>query len=392
MTTADVDPSSRLSAPNRGAGAERRWIWLLSFGPMVVAPMTIALYAVSGGAAVAAFFPLAFIYVLLPIIDVVVGEDARNPSPATLEAMARRPYYDWLLYGASAALLASIASTIAFVGLVDLPAWAAIAFALGSGQLHGQAMNVGHELGHRPRAVDRAVGQFTTGLVGYGHFCIEHNRGHHVAVATPGDPASARLGESVYAFAARELPAVLRKGWAHEAARLTRKGRPVVSVHNQILQSYAVAAFIAAVSVAVFGWWILGFLALHNFAAWFALTLANYVEHYGLLRQRRADGRYEPTAPRHSWNSNHLFSNLLLFQLQRHSDHHAHPARPYQALRHHDEAPQLPSGYPGAFALAVLPPLWFRVMDPKVLAWADGDLGRVNVHPPARARLQRRYA
>ena len=133
------------------------------------------------------------------------------------------------------------------------------------------------------------------------------------------------------------------------------------------------------------------FLVIHHVYAWYGLTQANYVEHYGLLRQKLPNGRYELPEPRHSWNTNHIYSNLVSFHLQRHSDHHANALRPYQALRDFEDLPRLPSGYPGCFGLAMIPPLWFKVMDPKLMAWAGGDIAKVNVHPPKRARLYAKY-
>jgi alkane 1-monooxygenase len=148
-----------------------------------------------------------------------------------------------------------------------------------------------------------------------------------------------------------------------------------------LLQAYAISLLIAAALIWAFGWITLPFLILHHFIGWLQLTQANYVEHYGLKRERKENGRYMPVEPRHSWNTNHIVSNLMLFHLQRHSDHHANPLRPYQALRNFSELPRLPSGYPGSYALAVVPPLWRRVMDPKVIAWAGGDISKVNVDP-----------
>jgi alkane 1-monooxygenase len=131
--------------------------------------------------------------------------------------------------------------------------------------------------------------------------------------------------------------------------------------------------------VVAFGPVLIPFLLVHDFLAWWSLTSANYIEHYGLLRKQGADGKYENPKPHHSWNSNHVVSNLISFHLERHSDHHAHPTRRYQALRHFDELPQLPGGYTLMFLLAYLPPLWFRVMNPRVLELAGGDLARVNL-------------
>jgi alkane 1-monooxygenase len=121
------------------------------------------------------------------------------------------------------------------------------------------------------------------------------------------------------------------------------------------------------------------------------LEVVNYLEHYGLMRQKNADGRYERCQPRHSWNSNNVASNVLLYHLQRHSDHHAHPLRRYQALRHFDEAPELPSGYGTMMLLAVIPPLWRRVMDPRVASHYAADLRRANIHPAKRGKLLARY-
>jgi alkane 1-monooxygenase len=137
--------------------------------------------------------------------------------------------------------------------------------------------------------------------------------------------------------------------------------------------------------IAAFGWKVLPFILAHHFLGWYALTQANYVEHYGLLREKLPNGRYQPVEPRHSWNTNHIVSNLMTFHLQRHSDHHANPMRPYQSLRDFADIPRLPNGYTGMFALAAIPPLWFRVMDPRALAWAGGDVGKLNrgEDPPA---------
>ncbi len=221
--------------------------------------------------------------------------------------------------------------------------------------------------------------------LGYGHFRIEHNRGHHTWVSTAEDPASARYGESIYRFAARELPGAFRRGWLHEAQRLQRRGKSAWSIESEILQGYAFTLVVAAALIAVFGWKLAPFIVAHHLIGWYSLTQANYVEHYGLLRQKLPHGRYEPVQPRHSWNTNHIFSNLATFHLQRHSDHHANPMRPYQSLRDFKDLPRLPSGYPGMFALAAIPPLWFKVMNPRVMEWAGGNFANVNAVPGAKA-------
>jgi alkane 1-monooxygenase len=227
----------------------------------------------------------------------------------------------------------------------------------------------------------------------YGHFTIDHNLGHHHSVSTPDDPASARMGESIYKFALREIPGALFEAWSIEKDRLQRRGKPVWHPNNQILQSYYLTAMLSGALFVWLGWSVVPFLLLHNALAYWQLTSANYIEHYGLLRQKDMAGRYERCAPRHSWNSNYIYSNLVLFHLERHSDHHANPLRRYQALRHHDDAPQLPSGYFGAYLLAYLPWLWFRIMDERLLALphVQGDLDKINIDPDARAAIFLKY-
>jgi alkane 1-monooxygenase len=369
----------------------KRYYWFFSFLLAFVTPATIALYFWSGSV-FAVFFPLVYMYVLIPIFDLIGGEDTHNPPEEVVEAMAADPYYRILLHAAVPVFYASFFAAAWFVGTQDLPWWAIAVFAWGVGSVHGDVLTIGHELGHKTNAADRLGAKLINALIGYGHFCIEHNRGHHVWVSTPEDPASSRMGESIYAFATRELPGTFKRGWEHERLRLSKKGKSVWSVENDILQGYALTLAIGGGCVALFGWHMVPFLVLHHFTGWYGLTQANYVEHYGLLRQKLANGRYEPVQPRHSWNTNHIVSNLLLFHLQRHSDHHANALRPYQALRNFADLPRLPSGYPGCYALAAIPPLWFRVMDPKVMAWARGDITKVNVAPRRKAALTRRYA
>ena len=272
-----------------------------------------------------------------------------------------------------------------------LPLWAQLAFAVTLGLANGHANNIGHELGHKANLLDQFGGVLALTAIGNGHFSIEHNRHHHTKVSTPEDCSSSRMGETLYAFALRDIPGAVKGAWELEQLRLTRKKLPVISYHNRLLMSWGISALMALGLAFWLGWSALIFIAIYKVFAISTLTMANYVEHYGLLRQKRANGKYEPCAPRHSWNTNHIFSNLILIHLQRHSDHHANPMRPYQALRHFEDAPQLPSGYPGCYFLAYIPPLWFAVMDPKVMDWADGDITKVNINPKAKDRLTRKY-
>jgi alkane 1-monooxygenase len=369
----------------------KRYMWLASLTGPLVPIVGVALYFFSGGNPLATLFPLAYTFLFVPLADRIFGEDTHNPPEEVVPAMSQDNYYRVLLYIAIALLFAQFFVVAWFIGTHSLPWWSFLALTLGCGFSSSASLLVGHELGHKSSRIDRVAAQIVNGLVGYGHFCIEHNRGHHVHVATPEDSVSARMGESIYKFVLREIPGAFRRGWALERERLQKAGRPVWSFSNEILSSWLLTAVIAAALLATFGWIMVPFLIIHHFYAWYGLTQANYVEHYGLMRQKLANGRYELPEPRHSWNTNHIYSNLISFHLQRHSDHHANALRPYQALRDFADLPRLPSGYPGSFGLAMIPPLWFRVMDPKLMRWAGGDIRKVNVDPAKRARLYAKY-
>jgi alkane 1-monooxygenase len=265
--------------------------------------------------------------------------------------------------------------------------------ALAAGLTSGLAINTAHELGHKNSRLEKLLAKITLAVPAYGHFTVDHNLGHHRNVSTPADPASARMGESIYKFALREIPGACREAWLLEKDRLARRGKSVWHSNNQILQSYALSALLTLALWFALGWMVLPFIVLHTFFAWWQLTSANYIEHYGLLRQRDAHGRYERCKPHHSWNSNYIYSNLVLLHLERHSDHHTHPTRRYQSLRNYAALPTLPNGYFGVYLLAYLPQLWFRVMDKRLLALphVDGDLDKVNIDPAARPALFLRY-
>lgn len=369
----------------------KRYLWIAS----ILAPGIPALAAVillSGGNPLWALFPLAFDFFAIPVFDWLAGEDHDNPPEEVVERLSRDNYYRLLLFLSIPVFYASFALSFIAVGTLALPWWAVLALVVGSGVSSGAGLTVGHELGHKPGRPDRLGAKVINALTGYAHFCMEHNRGHHVMVATPEDTASARLGENVYRFALREIPGAARRGWAMEAERLRRKGFAIWSVRNDLLQGYALSAIYAAALVAAFGLYMIPLLLLHHLAGWLQLTFANYVEHYGLMRKKLPDGRYEPCQPRHSWNTNHIVSNLMLFHLQRHSDHHANPLRPYQSLRNFDDLPRLPSGYPGSYVLAAIPPLWFAVMDPKVRKWAQDDIAAANADPAYRDHYAQAWA
>jgi alkane 1-monooxygenase len=223
----------------------------------------------------------------------------------------------------------------------------------------GIGITAAHEMGQRASVLDRALAQIGLALVGYGHFYIEHNRGHHVRVGTVDDPATARFGENVYAFWLRSLAGSFRHALKLEAMRRGHRGQGVL--HDRVWQLTALSAGYAAAAWAFAGWAGLAFWVLQALIAVLLLETTNYLEHYGLRRERG-----QPVGPQHSWDSDQWLSNAFLFNLERHADHHAHPERPFEALRATPAAVQLPMGYAGMVVLAWLPPLWRAVMHPRL--------------------------
>ncbi len=370
---------------------KKRHLWWLGYVGVFVFAASIWLYFVLGHNPLTTLIPFLYIYIATPIIDKIMGVDDYNTPEEVVPAMMADNYYRAHVHAHIPISFVMYFAFVWFVGTQNLPAWAVIALIVGVGSGSGGILAVTHELGHKNNKWDRLSAKIGNMLLGYGHFNIEHNRGHHIWVSTPEDPASARMGESIYRFLLRELPGTIRRGLDHEKRRLSAKGRGFWSPYNTVLQVYLTTILITAALAVIFGPQILWFIIPHHMIGWYALTQANYVEHYGLLRQKLASGKYEKCQPRHSWNTNHLWSNMSLFHLQRHSDHHAFPQRPYQVLRNFDDLPSLPSGYGGCFAMAAIPPLWYKVMDPKVMDWAGGDITKVNIDPKRKEKLYKKY-
>jgi alkane 1-monooxygenase len=368
----------------------KRYAWLLGL-VVPLLPFIAWGWAELTGLGVAWWFGPILVFGVFSLLDVVVGMDAENPPDSIIKWLEQDRYYRWCTY---------LFIPIQYAGLVfacwlwaygDLSTVDKVGLAFTMAMVSGIAINTAHELGHKRASLERWLSKVALAQSGYGHFFIEHNRGHHVRVATPEDPASARLGESFWAFLPRTAWGSLSSSWHLEKERLARTGSGPWTVENDILNAWAMTVALYVVLIAVFGWVVLPYLLIQSVVGASLLEVVNYLEHYGLLRQRREDGRYERTQPEHSWNSNNVASNVLLYHLQRHSDHHANPMRRYQALRHMDDAPQLPTGYAGMIVLALVPPVWRRVMDHRLLDHYDGDVTRANIQPRARKRVLRRY-
>lgn len=369
----------------------KRHMWLISvFMPLL--PLSGVILFYQTGEQLMLLLPLCG-YVVMPILDWLIGSDANNPPEEIVPQLDADPYYRWLTYATVPLHFVVLIIMCYVVASHPLSLWAIFASAIVAGGYSGLGINTAHELGHKNTPIEKALAKIALAVPAYGHFCVEHNRGHHVLVATPEDPASSRMGESIYAFVLREIPGTFKRGWELEAARLKNQSKSLWSWENEILQSYLITCLLQGGLIWAFGWIMLPFLAIHNIWAWFQLTSANYVEHYGLLREKNPNGRYERCQPHHSWNANYIVSNLALFQLERHSDHHANPSRRYQSLRNFPDLPELPNGYYGMYVLAYVPWLWFRVMDRRLLELPhiQGDLSKVNIDPRKRETILARY-
>jgi alkane 1-monooxygenase len=333
-----------------------------------------------------------FVYVVIPILDRFFGDDPSNPPEESVAWLDKDVYYRFVTH---AFLPLQYIALFTGFWLMTRHGGLAVVDRLGIavtlGSLNGIAINTAHEMGHKKEHLERWLARIALAPGAYGHFFIEHNRGHHVRVATPDDPASSRMGESFWAFWPRTVTGSVRNSWRLEQRRLRRLGKRTFTPRNDVLNAWAMTVVLWAALIVLFGIGILPYLLVQAVFAFSLLEAVNYLEHYGLLREELSNGRYERVSPRHSWNNNHIVTNLFLYQLQRHSDHHANPTRRYQALRHFDASPQLPGGYASMIVLAYFPPLWRRVMDKRVLAHYDGDITRANIQPRKRAAVLARY-
>ncbi|PBJ00715.1 Alkane 1-monooxygenase [Rhodococcus erythropolis] len=401
-----VNSQSGQTLPTEQWRDKKRYLWLLGLVPPTAVFIAVGLVALFNSLGWNAISPVwwwigpLLVYILLPILDVFFGPDGENPPDEVMERLENDKYYRYCTYIYIPFQLASLVVACYLWSATDL-SWlgidgglgliSKIGLAISIGCVAGIGINTAHELGHKKDDLERWLSKITLAQSFYGHFYIEHNRGHHVRVATPEDPASSRFGESFWTFLPRSVLGSLRSSWSLEKARLDRLGKKPWTIRNDVLHSWLMSVVLFGVLVAVFGLSVLPFLVLQAVFGFCLLETVNYLEHYGLKRRRLDSGRYERAAPEHSWNSDHICTNIFLYHLQRHSDHHANPTRRYQTLRSMDGAPNLPSGYASMIMLAYVPPLWRKVMDPKVLAHYGGDITRVNVQPSKRDRILARY-
>ncbi|AVO51274.1 alkane 1-monooxygenase [Ectopseudomonas mendocina] len=349
------------------------WIWLI---PVLGIPLSYHWSLNSAHADAWAWLVITVVFGVIPLLDFIVGRDPANPDERDeVPALEAQGYYRLLSLATVPLLLAMLLwSGWIFVSYEGWSWVGQLGWVLSVGTVMGAiGITVSHELIHKDAALEQNAGGLLLAAVCYAGFKIEHVRGHHVHVSTPEDASSSRFGQSLYAFLPHAYKHNFLNAWRLEAERLRRRGLPVLHWRNELIWWYAISALFLLGFTLNFGWLGALFFLGQAVMAFTLLEIVNYVEHYGLHRRKLENGRYERTNPHHSWNSNFLLTNLFLFHLQRHSDHHTYAKRRYQVLRHFDDSPQLPNGYAGMIVLALFPPLWRAVMDPKVRAYYAGE-------------------
>ncbi|MFW1754068.1 alkane 1-monooxygenase [Acinetobacter wanghuae] len=372
---------------------KKRFGWLLSPGLPVIGMGILAGYHF-GPKATKKLFALGgplLLHVVIPTLDALVGDDENNPSDDEIKVLVDDPYYDRIVkmfipLQMAANAFAGYVVTRKEVSLVDQ-----ILLGISMGAINGVAVNTAHELSHRPQKKDHYWSHATLMPLVYNHFRVEHPYGHHKRVATPEDPASSQMGESFYKFWPRTVFGGIKSAIEIEQRRLKRKGLGFFVKENELFHGWGMSAAYHALMLKTYGKKVIPYTITQAFYGISLFEIINYIEHYGLKRALKADGKYERTLPEHSWNNNNIVTNLFLYQLQRHSDHHAFPSRPFQALRNFKEAPVLPSGYATMLIPALIPPLWYKMMDKRVVAHYKGDLTRANIHPAKREEIYQKY-
>lgn len=351
------------------------WRELKFIIPVILIPTVVAVPIWLGG--VWTLFSVLFVFGLIPFGELFLSGTTENLTKDEEQEERKKRLYDFMLYilvPIQFGLVAYYCYRITTPGLVWYE-YLGMTLALGlSCGIVG--INVGHELGHRSKKYEQQLSKALLLTSLYMHFFIEHNRGHHKNIATRLDPATSRLNEPIYTFYYRSIVDSWKSAWELENHRLQKIGKPFISWENEMLRfqviqiAFVVSIFVAFSIIGPQGI-LSGLIASVGFvfSAFFGALLletVNYIEHYGLERNEISPGRFEKVKPHHSWNSNHSLGRLLLFELTRHSDHHYNAGRKYQILRHFDQSPQMPTGYPGMMLVSLIPPLWFKIMNPRV--------------------------
>ena len=361
-----------MDALNAPVATSSPWRFLKYALSLTIPGATLASFMADG---MWTWIAIAYGFGFLPLMELVLPKARKNLTEAEREVVSEDPMYDMLLWSMVAIQYAFLAWFVWHLGQGGREMWSmewwGFVLAMGfSCSILG--INVAHELGHRPEKHNQTLSKALLVTSLYTHFFIEHNQGHHRNVATHDDPGTARRNEWLFTFWFRAVFLAWWSAWKIEAKRLRRKGLSPWHSTNGFLRLQAIQWGLLDAVWVVFGWEVGVAWLIAGLFGGFLLEVVNYVEHYGLVRDKVSEHRYERVMPHHSWNSDHPLGRLILFELTRHSDHHHQPAKPYQTLDSVQDAPQLPTGYPGMMLLSLVPPLYFAVMNPRV----DKALGK----------------
>lgn len=344
----------------------KAWRRYKYFTPVIILPivMFISFYYLGYWS----FFAFVFVYGFIPAMEFIFTGTKENFN-ATEEAVERKDiYYDIVIYSMLPIQYLLLGFYLWTISTQNLLWYEYVGITTAMGLACGAlGINVAHELGHRTKKHEQLFAKMLLLTSLYMHFFIEHNRGHHKNVSTPLDPATSRVNQTFYNFWVKSVIGGWMSAWHLEAHRLRKMKQNFWNpIHNEMLRFQLIQlAFIGAIFL-IFGWIAaVGFVASAIFG-FTLLEIVNYIEHYGLLRKQLPNGSYEKVKPHHSWNSKHELGRIFLFEVTRHSDHHFNPSRKYQILRHFEDAPQMPTGYLAMIPLALVPPLWFKIMNPLV--------------------------
>lgn len=313
------------------------------------------------------FSTVILAFAIIPLLDYLVPYSDQNLTEAEEVSKLSTIVFDWLLYLNVPMLWILLWYFFSTISSGGLEIFELVGMTLSVGIIVSTVgINVAHELGHRVKRSEQLMSKTLLLSALYMHFFIEHNRGHHKNIATDEDPASSRLNESLYSFWIRSTFGGYQSAWNLESNKLKKQGISFFSLKNEMLVFQLIqVAYLVLVGL-YFGWFVVPFAIIIAIIGFLLLETVNYIEHYGLRRKKLPSGRYENVTMQHSWNSNHEMGRIFLYELTRHSDHHYKATRKFQVLRHFDESPQLPYGYPGSMLISFLPPLWFKLMNDKI--------------------------
>lgn len=328
-------------------------------------PMTVAVaFALEGWWT---FFPVVFAFLILPVAESLIGKNTYNLSNVERELVEHDRFYDIIIYLTVAVHLAMLVWFLAIIPQHALTDKTTIGRIIAMGLMCGVfGINVAHELGHRTTRVEQFLSKVLLSTSLYMHFFIEHNKGHHRNVGTPEDAATARKGEMLYAFWVRSVAGTYLSAWKIENKERRRKKKRVWTLDNPMIQFQIVqVCLVLGIGYTAGGQAMIAFLLSAGIGI-LLLETVNYIEHYGLMRKKVNEFRYEDVTPVHSWNSDYAIGRLVLFELTRHSDHHTTPSKHYPLLDTTADASELPAGYPAMMLLAMIPPAWFHVMNKRI--------------------------